>query len=899
MGCCSAKRPDLSRERSNRANKDLLDTIQFLRRTPMFIDLSQHEFPMLASICTKRKYQMGENIVHSGDTGEHFYVVLEGKAAAWMDVDCLNSPERPLNSVHLAAGSISPSSASSARHVRASISLDELRNRNLMMNNISTGSTPCSPPASPERSSIATVLSGTLHASSSRMTLDSRSSKSSEHRIWTPITPIGCVGNAAKVATYCSKDVFGEQALVFSKTWDMTVVVETLEFLCLQIPHEKFRSLGLLEKIKVPKRKPVTGASGKRASMELGHFEPKKNADAAFLRAALLNDEHMSVVVQDDEDLLEGLILVARRETFADGQDIIGLDDTSSGMLLIFESGGLEVSNLDAEQLIQVAEDSRPSGRRMTFVCVDDVVLESKDQKQLVDERGAVLGASTLLYDAAHTQTVQSAGASTVWLISKDDYAVAPRAGSEKRAAQHAELLREVPEFKTMLRDDFTKISKALVEVSFEGPHTIYRQASENQKTFYILLEGELSVSKNGKEIARLKAERGSEKQFGKHALTMPEPTPSIAMVSVPAGKRAKCLAITRKALQALRLSTTIHGPKRAKTINILKQLTICREDLALVTVLGRGGFGLVELREDPDTKAMYAVKTMRKGRIAKSDHMKLQVQNEKFILEMTDSDFITKLFQTDQTDQEIYFIMEPCLGGELYTVYGKQKLFGEERHARFYTASVACAFFHLHERFIIYRDLKPENLLLDQHGRLKLTDMGLAKFIVGKTFTACGTPVYFAPEVAKEVGYTGAVDWWQLGILVWELLVSKPPYPAQSRGEAFYWLLTEGVLKSVASSSYEWPKAIPEGARSLIAGLLHYDPDRRLPMLSDGVRLLQENAWFHDFDWKSLEAGTLEPPYMPPDMLESKKMVNFATGLAFMEKDVYVDDGSGWDDVF
>merc|ERR1712203_75066 len=102
--------------------------------------------------------------------------------------------------------------------------------------------------------------------------------------------------------------------------------------------------------------------------------------------------------------------------------------------------------------------------------------------------------------------------------------------------------------------------------------------------------------------------------------------------------------------------------------------------------------------------------------------------------------------------------------------------------------------------------------------------DMGLAKFVVGKTYTVCGTPVYFAPEVASQSGYTCAVDWWQLGILVWELLVGKTPYPAQSRGEAFYWLINEKVLADLEDPNRAWPDKIPQQAREFFKVILVYD---------------------------------------------------------------------------
>merc|ERR1719421_506780 len=154
---------------------------------------------------------------------------------------------------------------------------------------------------------------------------------------------------------------------------------------------------------------------------------------------------------------------------------------------------------------------------------------------------------------------------------------------------------------------------------------------------------------------------------------------------------------------------------------------------------------------------------------------------NEKYILSMCNSAFIIKLFQTYNGAQTLYFLMEPALGGELYATYHRKGFHGSEAHAKFYTASVICAFEHLHERRVIYRDLKPENILLDERGYAVLTDMGLAKFAIGRSYTTCGTPDYFAPEMVASTGHTRGVDWWTLGILIYELFTGSPPFESSN----------------------------------------------------------------------------------------------------------------------
>merc|ERR1711862_752563 len=167
---------------------------------------------------------------------------------------------------------------------------------------------------------------------------------------------------------------------------------------------------------------------------------------------------------------------------------------------------------------------------------------------------------------------------------------------------------------------------------------------------------------------------------------------------------------------------------------------------------------------------------------------------------------------------------MEAMLGGEPYATYNRKGFHGSEKHAKFYVAGVVNAFEHLHDRHIIYRDLKPENLLLNDEGKLKLTDMGLAKFVVGKTFTTCGTPDYFAPEVIATSGQTNAVDWWALGIFLFELMVGKPPFESQHPMQIY-----AKVIKGIGKVSFP-PKCIGPCA-DLVKSLLKKDPADRLPM--------------------------------------------------------------------
>lgn len=265
---------------------------------------------------------------------------------------------------------------------------------------------------------------------------------------------------------------------------------------------------------------------------------------------------------------------------------------------------------------------------------------------------------------------------------------------------------------------------------------------------------------------------------------------------------------------------------------------------------------------------------------------------SEKNIQLMCDSDFIVKLFETYNGEQSLYFLLELALGGELYATYSKKGFHGSEKHAKYYTAGTVYAFDHMHEKKIVYRDLKPENLLLTDTGFIKITDMGLAKVVVGKTYTTCGTPDYFAPELIASVGHTHAVDWWALGILTFELMAGHPPFESAAPMQ-IYSKVTKGINKVV------FPAKLKGACEDLVKGLCKKEPQDRIPMKKGGIANIQKAAWYSGFDWNTFKDLKMDSPYKPK--VKSKKdIANFSARKEDMPPQVkYKDDGTGWDKDF
>lgn len=301
------------------------------------------------------------------------------------------------------------------------------------------------------------------------------------------------------------------------------------------------------------------------------------------------------------------------------------------------------------------------------------------------------------------------------------------------------------------------------------------------------------------------------------------------------------------------------------------------------------GAFGSVTLERDTKTGRTYALKKSSKGHIVSCRLVKHSM-NEKSIMESVSSAFILRLYLAYRDDAFLFLVLEPCLGGELFSLYQTRGFTGNQDVARFYIACCIIGLDVLHEKRVIYRDLKSENVLLDLKGYAKICDLGLAKVCVGRTFTFCGTPEYLAPETVKmEAGYGRAVDWWACGILLYELMVGSTPFEAADAMQ-IYKKIKQGVSK------VKFPKTFPAHLTNLIKGLLEAKPTQRLGR--KGGEAVMSQPWFADFDWNQLKERQLKPPY-EPKLKSDEDLANFSSHYEAPPVEPFEDDGSQWDLLF
>lgn len=281
-------------------------------------------------------------------------------------------------------------------------------------------------------------------------------------------------------------------------------------------------------------------------------------------------------------------------------------------------------------------------------------------------------------------------------------------------------------------------------------------------------------------------------------------------------------------------------------------------DSFRLLSVLGRGHFGKVILAQYRSTNEYFAIKALKKGDIIARDEVD-SLLSEKRIFEVANAirhPFLVNLFACFQTEQHVCFVMEYAAGGDLM-MHIHADVFTEPR-AVFYAACVVLGLQYLHENNIIYRDLKLDNLLLDTDGYVKIADFGLCKEGMGwgdRTGTFCGTPEFLAPEVLTETSYTRAVDWWGLGVLIFEMLVGESPFPGEDEGEVF---------DSIVNDEVRYPRTLSLEAIALMRRLLRKNPERRLGSSERDAEDVKKQAFFRSVNWEQLLLRKVKPPFVP-----------------------------------
>ncbi|KAJ0410103.1 hypothetical protein ATCC90586_001588 [Pythium insidiosum] len=525
-----------------------------------------------------------------------------------------------------------------------------------------------------------------------------------------------------------------------------------------------------------------------------------------------------------------------------------------------------------------------------TVVCSDAGDVREMEALRLSD--GDYFGERALM---THEPRAANVTAETdVTLIALDRQAFDDLLGSLREVIDRnmsMRVLQSIPLLKNLSQYEKEKLFSALTPRTFRDGEYVITEGDKGT-TFYIIKSGSALVKKSTGDKGEKKqvATLSSGNFFGEMSLLRDEPR----QADVIANGALECLTLDQATFVELLgpLQAVLNREAEDRKQQLARASAIAMDELEVLRTLGMGTFGRVKLVRHKTTGQPYAMKILNKANIV-AYKQQVNVLHEKQLMAQCDHPFILKLFQTYKDANNLYLLLEFVQGGELFTYLhctpsspGRLK----DDHARFYASHVLMAIEYLHDRHIVYRDLKPENLLIDPQGYLKVVDFGFAKVVEDRTYTLCGTPEYLAPELVLGKGHNKGVDYWALGVLIYEMVVGHSPFAGASQADQMQ------ICRNIVKENPQFPAWVAEPCRDLISKLLERELTKRLGLTHGGARTVRAHAWFSAVNWDNMYKKKETAPYRPKlsDPLDASKFdVVAETGELSAP---YVDDGSDWD---
>jgi len=400
--------------------------------------------------------------------------------------------------------------------------------------------------------------------------------------------------------------------------------------------------------------------------------------------------------------------------------------------------------------------------------------------------------------------------------------------------------LNKISIFRNLSSQKLDYIVSVITEEKFNDDEDIFRQGEEGDK-FYIIKSGKVNILINDKYIRTL----NEKEYFGERALFFNEKRSA----TIRAVGEVILFSISKEDFEK-----NIKGNMKEHLMNrlYLQDNLVELKDLLFKMKLGSGNYGDVCLVRNKKNKFPYAIKSISRNQI-NTDQLHLNLELERSILLKIDHPFIVKLVKSLKDEKNIYFLMEYIKGKELFDVIRDIGLLTKSQ-TQFYSASLMLAIDYLHERKFIFRDIKPENVIVIQNGYIKLIDFGTAKEIVDRTNTIIGTPHYMAPEVILGEGYSFQVDIWSIAICMYEFMCGGVPF-GENADEPM------DVYLAIINEKLVFPNFCKDSDfKLLIQQMLTKNPIKRMSKVSQ----VKTHIWFNGFDWEDLMSLNMKAPYKP-----------------------------------
>jgi len=513
---------------------------------------------------------------------------------------------------------------------------------------------------------------------------------------------------------------------------------------------------------------------------------------------------------------------------------------------------------------------------------------------------GSTFGELSLLYNTRLEATFQARDDAIVYVIGRRPFCSSFNRRGQRRFKEYYKLLEEVYALSLLLSSERWELAcNAMGLVDFRpGERVLTQDKVREARQWYIVFSGSGVMTQERSQpgavgnCPRTLATLHRGDHFGERSLLRGDVA---AEINVDAGPEGMCcltfdFEVIRVILQGIFqeeggfvpslhcdieewCTCTALSSQRARADSQSRALQVSEEvtslgELRRVCTLGRGSYGEVLLVEHATSARRYALKAVSKG-LVKRQFAERRIAWERELLLMVDSPFVVQLHKTFRDEQHVYFLLEAALGGSLLELlHMRSEIFTEDSPrgstAAFYVACLVAALEHLHERRIVYRDLKPENALLDARGYAKLCDLGFARFVLGKTNTLSGTPDYMAPEMIDfPHTHDRSVDWWSLGVLAFELLAGQPPWEDEGISEPMGRLLA--VRRSQERGRLEFPFHFPSVAKDFVKQLLQKLP-RRLGATGGAEEVRAHPMWVNlTFNFDRLHSRSLPAPIVSP----------------------------------